>query len=172
MAGKREARAAAKAARKARKKEKAKALVATSLPVEKPKAFLTAEGQGAHPIFCFRFAEHRGRAPACFKPTPEQAMEIFKFLCEMGRLSWGEIEGQTTGGRSRHKKHHEQPIESLTSEEAKEAIRRQSLDETFGDSIFRFRMKGKKRLWGFRNDSTFHVVFWDPDHLLYETNKG
>jgi hypothetical protein len=172
VASKREARAAAKAARKARKKEKAKALVATSLPTEKPKAFLTAEGQSAHPIFCFRFAEHRSEAPACFKPTPEQATEIFEFLCEMGRLSWGEIENQTTGGRSRHKKHHEQPIESLTSDKAKEAIGRRSLDETFGDSIFRFRMEGEKRLWGFRNDSTFHVVFWDPDHRLYETSKG
>jgi hypothetical protein len=139
------------------------------VPTEQPKAFLSAEGQGAHPIFCFRFAEHRAEAPACFDPTPAEAEAVFDFLCEMGRLSWGEIEAQMTGGYNRHKKHHDQPVDSLTSQEAKEAIARETLDETFGDSIFRFRLQGEQRLWGFRNESTFHVLWWDPDHKIYES---
>ena len=169
MGSKKEARRAAKATKRVRRAEKAKALAA-SLPSEEPKAFLSAEGQAAHPIFCFRFAEHRAESPACFKPTPDQATEIFNFLCEMGRRSWAEIESDLTGTRNRHRKHHDQPIESLTCAEAKNTISEQALDDTFGDSIFRFRVKGDKRLWGFRNDNTFHVIFWDPDHVLYETD--
>jgi hypothetical protein len=169
VAAKKGARAARKAAKKARQAEKAKALAGTTLPDEQPKAFLTAEGSGAHPIFCFRFAEHRAEPPAAFKPTEDEAVEIFDFLCEMGRRSWGEIESDQTGSKDRHRKHHDQPIDSLTCAEAKDQIAKQQLDETFGDSIFRFRLEGEKRLWGFRNGRTFHVVFWDPEHALYET---
>jgi hypothetical protein len=168
VASKKEARRAAKAAKKAKKAEKAKALV-TRVPTERPKAFLSEEGQAAHPIFCFRLAEHRADAPACFDPAPEHAEKIFDFLCEMGRLSWGEIASHTTGTKDRHKKHHDQLIESLTSQEAKDAISKDALDETFGDSIFRFRLRGEQRLWGFRNDNTFHVMWWDPDHRIYES---
>jgi hypothetical protein len=171
VGSKREARRARKAAKKARDAEKAKALV-TRVPIEEPKAFLSAEGQEAHPIFCFRLAEHRADAPACFDPTPDQAEEVFDFLCEMARLSWGQIENQTTGSKNRHKKHHDQPIDSLTSQQAKDAIARDALDETFGDSIFRFRLQGERRLWGFRNDSTFHVMWWDPNHDIYEAEPG
>jgi hypothetical protein len=171
VGSKSEARKVRKTAKKARDAEKAKALV-TRVPTEEPKAFLSAEGQEAHPIFCFRFAEHRGAAPASFDPTPDQAEEIFDFLCEMGRLSWGEIETQTTGTKNRHRKHHEQPIDSLTSPEAKGAIAQEALDETFGDSIFRFRLQGEQRLWGFRNDSTFHVMWWDPNHDIYATEPA
>ncbi|MCW2987244.1 MAG: hypothetical protein JWM24_182 [Solirubrobacterales bacterium] len=171
MTSKKEARQARKAAKKARDAEKAKALV-TRVPTERPKAFLSEEGQDAHPTFCFRFAEHRAGSPACFDPTPAEAEAVFDFLCEMGRLSWGEIEGHTTGTKNRHKKHHEQPIESLTSEEAKNAIAKEALDETFGDSVFRFRLQGEQRLWGFRNESTFHVLWWDPNHEIYESEPS
>jgi hypothetical protein len=171
VASRKEARRAAKERKKARKAEKAKALV-DSLPKEQPKAFLSRDGQAAHPIFCFRFAQHRADPPACFKPTPEQAVEIFDFICEMGRRSWGEIESDTTGSQDRHRKHHDQLIESLTCLKAKDAISRHGLDEMFGDSIFRFRLEGERRLWGFRYDNTFHVVFWDPDHELYKVKKN
>jgi len=161
----------AKARKRAKKAEKAKALVAR-VPAEQPKAFLSAEGQAAHPIFCFRFAEHRAEAPACFNPTPDEAEAVFDFLCEMGRLSWAEIEAQGTGGNNRHKKHHDQSIDSLTSQEARDAIAGAALDETFGDSMFRFRLQGEQRLWGFRNESTFHVLWWDPHHQIYEAEPG
>jgi hypothetical protein len=44
------------------------------------------------------------------------------------------------------------------------------LDKTFGDdAIFRFRLGGKKRLWGFRRQRIFYVVWWDWNHQVFET---
>jgi hypothetical protein len=60
---------------------------------------------------------------------------VFKFLCEMGRLTSAEILAQTGGG---HRKHHDQPVASICSE-AEDDIRRARLDEIFGDDIFRSR---------------------------------
>ena len=56
--------------------------------------------------------------------------------------------------------------------EAQSDLERGKLDEIFGDQIFRFRVSGQKRLWGFRRDRTFHVVWWDPDHKVYPTEAG
>jgi hypothetical protein len=38
--------------------------------------------------------------------------------------------------------------------------------------MFRFRLGGKARLWGFRSERIFHVVWWDPDHRVYPTEPA
>lgn len=85
----------------------------------------------------------------------------------MAQTTWAEIERQQTGSaNARHKKHHEQPIESIVSP-AQKNLDRLKLPELFGDAIFRFRLGGSQRLWGFRQGAIFHVVWWDPDHNVY-----
>jgi hypothetical protein len=37
--------------------------------------------------------------------------------------------------------------------------------------MFRFRLAGERRLWGYRVGRTFHVVWWDWDHKVYPTEK-
>jgi hypothetical protein len=86
----------------------------------------------------------------------------------MAQLTWGEIENQTWGNRNnRHRKHHDQPVETL-EEPAQADIALRKLDTTFGGDIFRFRLAGEARLWGFRRDHVFHVVWWDPNHKVYD----
>jgi len=51
-------------------------------------------------------------------------------------------------------------------------LRKRKLDETFGDEMFRFRLGGTARLWGFRANRTFHVVWWDPLHKVYPTEAS
>jgi hypothetical protein len=94
---------------------------------------------------------------------------LLRFFGEIGRSTWAEIQGMQTGGFKRHRKHHEMPIGSIESD-AQQDIRRLKLDETFGDQIYRFRLGGKPRLWGFRVERTFHVVWWDPSHKVYESD--
>ena len=85
----------------------------------------------------------------------------------MAQLTWAEIDAQRAGG---HRKHHDQPISSIAPD-AQNDIERARLDEIFGDDIYRFRLSGQKRLWGFRERHVFHVVWWDPSHLVYPTER-
>lgn len=103
-----------------------------------------------------------------FAPTDSHAPELFDFLCDMARLAWSDIERQQAGG---HKKHHSQSIGRFVSE-AQADIARTRLDETFGDDMFRFRLSGTRRLWGFRQRATFHVVWWDWGHKVYPTERN
>jgi hypothetical protein len=37
--------------------------------------------------------------------------------------------------------------------------------------ISRFELQGKWRLYGFRLDNVFHVVWWDPEHQIWPTKR-
>lgn len=71
----------------------------------------------------------------------------------MAQLTWKEIRAQQTGGRSRHKKHHDQALESVCPE-AQKRFNRLRLDGTC-EEYFRFRLSNDKRLWGFLSGSVF-----------------
>lgn len=43
--------------------------------------------------------------------------------------------------------------------------------EKDGDSIARFRLSGRKRLYGFLIDNQFHIVWWDPEHQIWPSKK-
>jgi len=74
----------------------------------------------------------------------------------------------TSGG---HYMHHGQELKSISRKARKDADR-QKLSETFGDEMFRFRLGSTRRLWGFRKERTFHVVWWDPEHKVYPTETS
>jgi hypothetical protein len=124
-------------------------------------------------VFCFQHIDRNGDARWAFNPRSEDAGRVLFFLCQMAQLTWAEIEAQKTGsGTNRHKKHHDQEVESLRSE-AREALHQRKLGVIFGDSnIFRFRVDGTTRLWGFRQGRIFHVVWWDPNHQVYPTEPN
>lgn len=164
-----EKRAKRRERKAAKKNRQAKALAqGAAAPAEAPKTLddLGGDAQQINPLFCFKYAAHRSDEDAAFRPAPADATEVLDFCCEMARLTWAEIEAQRTG---EHKRHHEQPIDSLKMPEARGHIADQELDAIFGDSIFRFRLSGERRLWGFRRERTFHALFWDPGHDIYPT---
>lgn len=78
---------------------------------------------------------------------------------------------QTGNSGKRHRKHHEIPIESLTATAQQDLVKRK-LDELVGDDVFRFRLDGTSRLWGFEIDSIFHVLCWDPNHEICPSEKS
>lgn len=126
------------------------------------------------PTFCFKHADRSymdGKGPWGYHRGPKESHEVSALLCEMSAVTWGEIENQMTGNyNNRHKKHHDQPIESLCSE-AQDRIAELHLEEYMpSDQMFRFRNSGTARLWGFRAGSVFHVVWWDPDHKVCPTS--
>jgi len=127
--------------------------------------------QQQNPHFCFRYADRATKEAWKFKPTESQAPALVDFICEMARLTWAEIEAQRLGsGNNRHKRHHSQEISRLTKA-AQDDLTKRRLSETFDDTIFRFRLNGEQRLWGFRRSRTFHIVWWDPEHRVYPSEK-
>lgn len=103
-------------------------------------------------------------------PTPEEALELFGFLADIGRSTWNEVRAMQTGGKHRHRKHHEHPLSSVCPT-AQQRLAELHLDEVF-EELFRFRLGGENRLWGFVVDGVFYVLWWDPDHNVYPTEKN
>lgn len=125
-----------------------------------------ADWQSEKPIFCFRHADRGSAEPWKFKPGGNDATTLIAFLCEMAGSTWREIEAMKSGGRY---KHHYQSVNTL-SKKARDDVERCRLPKTFGDDdMFRFRLGSGRRLWGYRRDKTFHVVWWDPEHAVYPT---
>ena len=91
-------------------------------------------------------------------------MQMLSFLLNMEKKSWSEIQSETTGSTNRHKKHHDMDVSEIVKE-AQYRLTIINLDEF--DVIFRFRLSGLKRLWGFRILSTFKIVWYDPTHKIY-----
>ncbi|WP_342069685.1 hypothetical protein [Yoonia algicola] len=86
----------------------------------------------------------------------------------MSTLTWAEILDQRTGSkRKRRKKHHDQSWDSICGEAQSRWLKIGREEE----ELFRFRIGSTQRIWGYRQKSTFYVVWWDPEHKIYPTEK-
>jgi hypothetical protein len=83
---------------------------------------------------------------------------------EFARLTWREIDDHSS--ESGHKMHHEHEISDLI-EEAQDRWRALDLEQF--DTVFRFRLGGTRRAWGFIVQAHFHLIWWDRLHSLYPT---
>ena len=81
-------------------------------------------------------------------------------------MKWAEIE-QASAGNGR-RMHHSHEIATLVPE-AKDRI-----DEKIPgtETMYRLRLGGASRLWGVRTVAEFSVVWWDPKHEIYPTEKN
>lgn len=136
-----------------------------------PKAERPPDPHGETPLFCFRYTDRASTNPWKWAVADKDASQLLDFLREMAQLTWRQIDAQTTGpGHKRRQKHHGQGTETFESDQRAD-IKRMKLGEIFGDEMFRFRLSGKRRLWGFRVGRVFHAVWWDPEHQVYPTDK-
>lgn len=125
---------------------------------------------GVNPTFSFRYAD-RQYVGAWKWPGPDEAHLIFEFLCDMGQLTWIEIHQQITGpAHKRRPKHHFEDLGGLCSE-AQGRFTHLGLDDLCDDQLFRFRLGGGERLWGFIKEEVFYVVWWDSVHGVRPQKK-
>ncbi len=128
--------------------------------------------QQDNPHFCFQFADRATRQAWKFKPSESHAPALVDFICEMAKLTWGQIEAQRVGTQEGYRRrNHSQEIKRLTRA-AQQDLMKRKLPEKFDETMFRFRLSGEQRLWGFRKGNVFHVVWWDPEHRVYPTEKA
>lgn len=96
--------------------------------------------------------------------------DVLHYLADFSAKTWAEIEAERTGGRNRHRKHHSMDIVKLPSMAQARLLAHMGDDAP--DSLFRFRLSGKGRLWGIRDGAIFHVLWYDPLHRVYPTDPN
>lgn len=97
--------------------------------------------------------------------------KVHPFLSEYAKKKWGEIDSERTGPpHKRRKKHCHYTFDKLV-DEAYQRLVDLKIDD-FAPNIFRFRLSGKRRLYGFRIEATamFHMIWFDPKHMLYKSS--
>ncbi len=143
---------------------------ASGNPAARPKAlakFVDDGGIHTHPVYSFALADRASKAEYGWDLRDDSMFEAFRFMADVASTSWGELRQQMTVGRQ---KHHEHRIGDLPPQ-ARARLESLQLDD-IGDSIFRFRTDGEGRLWGFAVGGVFYVVWWDPQHKEYPTEKS
>jgi hypothetical protein len=121
------------------------------------------------PAFSFEFAD-KNHAGSWSWPSQDDAHKVLAALADFGQKTWSEILAEQTGGRRRHKKHHPQDFASVCKE-AQDRLATLKHDEVFSE-LFRFRLSGTERLWGYVQGGIFHVLWWDADHRVYPTDPN
>jgi hypothetical protein len=87
-------------------------------------------------------------------------------LCEWAKWTWASIDVPTSD--TGHKMHHNMDVDDLW----KEAQSRLAFLEIYEDTIFRFRLGNKPRIWGFRRVAEFEILWFDPLHEIYPTDPS
>ncbi len=90
--------------------------------------------------------------------------QIHPKLTNWQTMRWHEIEGATTDNG--HRMHHDMDCGDLCNE----ALERLFELKMYTDTIYRFRMGNRRRLWGFRILSEFQILWYDPTHNIYPTD--
>ena len=92
-------------------------------------------------------------------------IEIHNLLCELvpklhdyETMTWSEVEGPQC---------HFVSVDGLCGK----AQRRLEELRHEVDMLFSVRITGKARVWGIREVSTLHVLWWDPEHTVYPSKK-
>ena len=110
-----------------------------------------------------RIGEWRSGTPRDWTEV-EWASKIFPKLKNWSALKWHEIESAVSG--SGHYMHHSMETEIICNE----AFERLIEIDKLGDSIYRFRLGNKLRLWGFRVVARFDILWYDRLHEIYPTD--
>lgn len=109
--------------------------------------------------------------PWTWRLAPKDLQVLLDFLVEMSKRTWGEIEADRTGGRIRHKKHHDMEVADLDRcAQARFSAHLSSVTDDSYDTVFRLRYAGEKRVWGVRDRSHFKVIWSDLNHGVYSVD--
>lgn len=99
--------------------------------------------------------------------TEDQWEPVVAKLAQFTQLTWAELDGHTTD--TGHKMHHLMDVDAICDEAQDRLI---EIDRLDGDTIFRFRLGNKPRLWGFRQGVNFDVIWLDREHDVYPTDPS
>ncbi|MFD0405567.1 hypothetical protein [Kitasatospora sp. NPDC127116] len=113
---------------------------------------------------CWRFTHVDHDGPwGLAKLSPAEMEYLLKKLADVEKQTVREIFNQSADLGKHYETH------DLPSKAAQERLVELQLSDM--TRISRLRFKGKERLFGFLVDNVFHVVWWDPEHEIWPSQK-
>lgn len=85
---------------------------------------------------------------------------------EFEKMTWAHVDTLSSGGT--HKMHHSQELWELHPDAQSRWL---VLHLQEFDSLFRFRLSNKKRVWGFVVQAHFYMVWWERNHIIYKSKR-
>jgi len=126
---------------------------------KEPKISVSLDGP-THPVWRLTHMDWDG--PWCPSKSKDSGVrQILERLASFESMSWVQIKSNTGS--------HTVGATNITKE-ARTRLLDQKLDEWM-DHLTSLRMSNKERLWGFLRSGIFHVLWWDPDHQVYPSQK-
>ena len=92
--------------------------------------------------------------------TTERLLKyIIPKLHNFESMTWADIPG--TGS-------HEIIVDQICREAQDRLV---EIDKNDEDTLFSLRLTGKRRVWGIRRGAILHLLWWDPEHSVYPTQR-
>lgn len=135
---------------------------------EKRTAKQTYSSDRLYPVWRFDKLDRGGKFAFDLNREDFEHKHFLDKMISYSRLSWQEIKRQTHD-KSGKSKNHFIPADEL-SKEAQERIKILHLEE-YSDSIFSFAFLNKLRIFGYRENEYFYVLWYDPNHEIYPVEK-
>jgi len=83
-------------------------------------------------------------------------------LVEFERKTWNEILVFAK------KQNHSVPVSGLKCPRARKWMRENMPDQ---EELWSLRLSGAERIWGVYSEGVFNLIFWDPEHLIWESER-
>lgn len=93
------------------------------------------------------------------RANAQDFQQIFDRLKSFETMTWQAIDQTKSCGFM--------PVEQM-SKEAQDRLEETGRDEY--DALYKLRITQKGRLWGVRMEQVLHLLWWDPEHLVYPMN--
>jgi hypothetical protein len=95
--------------------------------------------------------------------SKEKLLEIKNKLNNIQSMTWEEID--------RDKKYNHFVDSNKIEENAKKRLSEKNIDADKIDNLYRFRLSGRERVWGIREQEFFYLLWWDPQHQVWPSHK-
>lgn len=122
-----------------------------------------------YPIFRFDMIDRGGAFAFDLSRKDFDHKLVLGKIIEYSRMKWTDILMQTYDKRNRSKHHYLKDASRLSSEARDRLRKMQQEDNT--DALFSFALTNKLRIIGFRVDDDFHILWYDPEHGVYPSNR-
>ena len=95
------------------------------------------------------------------KIRPEQLGPLQEKLAHFGMMTWRQVSEHKNSGPIRLRK---------LVEEARRRLSRIRQDDGV-DQLYHLRIGSRERVWGIRDRDVLKVLWWDPNHTVYERKR-
>ena|ERR1700677_4816935 len=94
--------------------------------------------------------------------TPQELVYVQGKLSDFETMTWNEIFVLAK------KQNHDIPVNELKCEKARKWMEKNMKGQP---TLWTLRFSGAERVWGVFSEGAYQILFWDPKHLIYPTQR-